>query len=695
MEFAFFDVVLALAALWLLTAFLTLRCRLPAALAPLAGLAIYSTALTFGGIFGLLAPTAWALYLASAGLGVWALAVSKKKAEPLGAAGGAARAKGLAVRLLTPGAAAFWGMAAGFAVLLAVRRPLFASYDEFSLWGTAAKLTREQNVLFSDAAFSWPWPATQNPGLIVLSYFFQYFGTFAAWKVHLSYDLLLCACFAAVLGTLEWKHYVLAFPAAAACWLTPYVFTVAERQIYVSHVYMLAYADIPAGIVFGGTLAFWLALRRAKGPYWAVLPVLMLAANIKSNTFVLSLAAAGVIAADLLLFGEKAAPTENGLRRRARFARRAAGALGAFAAPLSIYYAWNVVHVAAVVRRSAAGGGLGDTTEQSLTQLAFGGLRLLLGLPAGAYYEERRARYQAMESALVQAFFHRRVTMLGTGAATAAFLLVLLAGALVCAPGRRSRVRAGVLWALSALCFAAYQFMMLLSYAFVFNDVTGAGLVDYNRYFDSYYLGWFLFTLALVCAVLQEAAPARRLLGSAAVLALCGLFWVGFLHYVGPELSILGYADSEFASAEIAEAETARVVSAIGGDPARQGDTNAQRLFLVCQGDDGSRWFEYSYDLLPLTLAYGDKDVGGGGGIYGLPELYDGTTYYHPYSQGELTDYLTRNCDYVFVAQSDAVFLASYGSLFSDGLAAAQDGQALYRVTEDGMVLVSGFEVLR
>lgn len=684
MEFACFDVVLALAALWLLGAFLTLRCGLHAALSPLCALSLYAALLTFGGIAGMLRPTAILLYAASAMLGAWALWRERKPAKA--AVPGAVK-QSLLSRLMPPGAAVFWLLALSFAVCFAVRGPRFGEYDEYSFWGTAAKLTRLQNVLYSDAKFSWPWPATQNPGLIVLSYFFQLFGSFAAWKVHLAYDVLLFACFAAVLGGVKWKDYALAFPAAAACWLAPFVFTIYRQQIYVSHVYMLAYGDIPAGIVFGGAVAFWVALRQTKGPFWAVLPVLALTANIKGNTFVLSLAAAGIIAADLLLFAQEK-PWHKGL------ARRAGGAAAAFAAPLAVYYFWNIRYVARVVSRNAATGGMGDTS-QPLTEVAKNGLLMLLGLPVGEYYEARRERYQAMLAAMQDAFLHSKITMLGAGAVVVAFLAVLLLGALVLAPNAKRRIRAAVLWGLCAVCFAAYNFMMLLSYAFIFSDTTGAGLVDYNRYLYTYYLGWFLVTLALVVLEAQASGAWLRLLGSAAVLALaCGMLYV-FSRYVQPELCVLGYADSEFSDAQAAEAETARVRQAILSDTSRRGAENEQRVFLVCQGDDGRRWFQYSYELLPMTLVYGSTEYGGGGGTYGLQELNNGSMYYHSYPVDVLEKYLAENCDYVFIAQCDDTFTQSYASLFSDGLAAVQDGQAVYRVTENGMVLVTGFEVLQ
>jgi hypothetical protein len=684
MNFAFLDVVLALAALWLLSAFFTLRCRLHAALAPLCALSLYSTALTLGGMAGALVPTAAALYAGSAALGAYALLAARR--QPARAPRLCTDSPSAAARLLAPGAVVFWALTLSFAVYFAVRQPDFGAYDEYSLWGTAAKLTREQNVLFTEAKFSWPWQATQNPGLITLSYFFQFFGAFAAWKVHLAYDALLFACFAAVLGSVEWKHYALAFPAAVACWLAPFVFTIYQQQIYVSHVYMLAYGDIPAGVVFGGAVAFWLALRRDRGPFWALIPVLTLAANIKSNTFVLSLAAAGIVAADLILFAPEK-PWHRGLA--ARIGKSAA----AFAGPMLIYVLWNSLYVTALARRNAASGGLGDTARP-LAEVAVNGIRMLLGLSVGSYYEARRVRYEQMLSAMADAFLHSKITMLGAGVRVVAVLFVLLAGALILLPDRRRRLRAALIWALCAVCFAAYQFMMLLSYAFIFSDATGAGLVDYNRYLYTYYLGWFLITMAIVCLAVRAAKPRMQLLGGGAVLALaCGLL-VLFGRYVEPELCVLGYADSEFCAAQITQAETDRAAQAIAADPARTGDAQDQRLFLVWQGDDGERWFAYSYTFLPLTLTYGDTELGGGGGTYGLPELNDGSVYFHGYTQQQLMAYLLENCDYVFVGQSDALFGQSYGSLFDDGLAAAQNGQALYRVTENGMVLTARFEVL-
>lgn len=382
------DIAASLCALALLCAFLTLRCRVPGALAPLTALGCISLWLTLAGMAGLLLPAGWLLLAASAALGVWALAGQRGKGK-------------LLARLLPPGAALFWALTVSFAVYFAIRQPLFSDFDEFSFWGPAAKLTSLNNSLYTTGEIGWAWQATQTPGLIVLSYFVQFLGRFAPWKVYLAYDMLLFACFAAVLGGLGWKRYTLAAPLAAACWLAPWFFTVYNRTIEPCGVYMTSYGDIPSGIVFGGALALWLALRD-DGPRWPMLPVLVLAGSIKSNTFVLALLAAGLAAADWLFFAPQAAPQTAAQKRRA-LAGRAGFSAALFAAPMAFYLAWGR-YIAGLVQKNAEAGGMGETSPSTVS-VAVSGIKMLLGLPVGEYYEARRAQFAAASVAMQRRFF--------------------------------------------------------------------------------------------------------------------------------------------------------------------------------------------------------------------------------------------------------------------------------------------------
>ena len=309
-------VMAALAALFLGSAALTLKARIPAGLAPLVTLSCIVAVLTLAGMAGVLDPAAWAVYALCAAGGVWALLPPKEDKNRYYA------------QLATPGSVTFWALALAFAVYFFVRQPMATVSDEFSLWATAVKVTKVDNSLYSTATLGTPWAVTQNPGLPLLSYFFQFFGQYADWKIYLAYDVLFFAVYAAVLSVLPWKQWRVAVPMAAVLWVTPFFFTVYNHTIYLTTVYLSSYGDIPAGLVFGSAVAVWLALRKQDGPRWAVLPVLALAANLKANDFVLSLAAAGLIAVDAWLFCD--GKFKQGLARRTGFA------VACFAAPMAV-----------------------------------------------------------------------------------------------------------------------------------------------------------------------------------------------------------------------------------------------------------------------------------------------------------------------------------------------------------------------
>ena len=673
------DILLALAALWLLCRFLTVRCRVPAALAPLAALSLAALWLTVAGMAGQLRPGAIAFYLACCAGGVLSV---QKGPKPFSRK--AMRA------MLMPGSVVFWALSLAFAVYFCIRQPLFADFDEFSFWGTAAKLTCTNDALYTTGEIGWAWQATQNPGLIVLGYFFQLFGEFAPWKIFLAYDVLLFACFAAVLGGVRWKNYAIAVPAAAICWSVPWFFTTYNRTIYnaISTVYMSSYGDIPAGVVFGGAVAYWLWLRQTNGQKWTVLPVLALCGNIKSNTFVLSLVAAGLVAADCVLFapngGSGFDAWKKGLGRRIGFAA------ACMAAPLALYLGWNS-YIARLVAKNAAAGGMGTTSESIIT-VAISGVKILLGLPVGSYYTERLPRLAQAGGDMQSAFYHTDISMVGPGVVLAGLTLLLFAGTVLLAKGER--VRTGCLGVLSLGGFVGYNFMLVLSYAFIFKESQCADLVDYNRYLYTYYIGWFLLALAALLYVLNQSESLLPQLGRGAVWALAVVMLWRVNQLVLPQMSVLGFSANYFSEQHLQQqrADAARAVMEPGS-----------RVFFVSQGDNGYYWFSYSYDFLPTVVDYsGNMEQGGGGGTFGLTELRPGEEdhnrylYYHPYTAEQWQkEVLASGCEYIFLNEIDEIFIESYKELFSDELAAARNGETLvYKVT-DGQFTPVEMEVPR
>jgi hypothetical protein len=693
-------VLAALAALFALCAFFTLRCGIHSALAPLVALASVATWLTLCSIADVLLPGMIALYVLCCLAGIWVFLPARLRPNRQAAcptdvpvsAGPDLHA------LCTPGAVLFWGLSAAFAIYFFVRQPMSTGYDELNLWSTAVKLTKTDGRLYTTAVLGWPWTATQTPGLSLLSYFFAFFGAFADWKIYVAYDVLAFAVFAAVLGSVEWKQYRLAVPLAAACWCAPWFLTTYNHTIYLNTVYMTSYGDIPAGLVFGGAVAVWLFLRRTGGPKWAVLPVLALAANIKSNTMVIALVAAGLIAVDEWLFcGQK--PFRRGLVRRTGFS------MLCLAVPVALSRLWGM-YTARLVAANAASGGMGETSVDPISA-ALSGIRMLCGLPASEYYESRRSQFFTAISDMGHQFWSTdgRLSMVGQGCVVTAVILCLLFGAWLVGGQRRLRLRVLAAAALSLVCFVGYNLVLAVSYGFIFKADQAAGLVDYNRYIYSYYIGWFFLALAFVSLALQPGAeqisrteksgqtgtsatlrPRLALLGETAVLLIAVGMLVRVHQMILPQLSVLGFSDSEFADRRLQQTRAQQVCSYLSPD---------DRVFYVRQGDNGLAWFTAVYDFYPIIIdksgRIGDGEPGGCGGTFGLPELtpaQEGVQqrYYHPYTLQEFAELVQQSgCDYLYTDALDDIFVQSYGSLFTDGLSQALAGQTdLYRVTPGG-----------
>ena len=259
--------------------------------------------------------------------------------------------------------------------------------------------------------------------------------------------------------------------------------------------------------------------------------------------------------------------------------------------------------------------------------------------------------------------------------------------ALVFAKGMRQRLRVLCWMGLSTLGFAAYSYVITISYGFIFKPFQAEGLDDYNRYMDTYYIVWFLIAAAVLSWVVQTGR--WRLLGQAGALAFACLMLVRVNMMVLPQMSVLGFSDATFADQYLIMEKVDAVKDEIDED---------DRIFFVSQGDDGLLWFTYSCYFQPNILDYSGWEkneesglYGAGGGSFCLPEnmpdpSVEGAIYFHAYSTEDFAKAVAESgCDYIFVDKLDAGFVAGYGSLFTDGLAAAENGETLlYRITPDG-----------
>ncbi len=709
----YLDVVLALAAFLGLCVFFNRRCGVAGARTPLLTGCVILLWLTVFGIVGLLRLGGWLLYLTAAALGIWALIPPRRwRFQRLDEADGPTVIMHAVPAAKVPplfdfGFTAFLIMTLAVTVLFAVRKPVFLEWDEMSFWGTACKLLKLNDGLYTTASVGWDWVGAQQPGAIVTTYFFQFFGQFAPWKCFVAYDVLLFGAYAAVLSAVtgegddkhaSWVRYPLGVAGALLCVLSPYLLTEYCRILDVTATYMSTYGDIPAGVLAGGAAAWYFAARSGQAlpsvfdknirprvfsrELWLVFPVFAGCSLIKENVFPVVLVAAGLAAADTLFCG---APARQGIRERGAVWQRFAFAGMALAVPVAAYLMWNG-HIADVVSQRVTEGQVGET-NLSTVQVVLLGFRQLLS-PA-----ERTPVFISVTQDMCSAFVTTRLTLLGsvcaavfkrifgaesflavlpgTGAWVVLTVLALFAVAAVLCRDRQQRAR--TLWAagLSTLGFVGYYWVLILSYAFIFKPWQTEGLSDYNRYVTPYYLFWFMLALVHLLAAARKDRTKGLLTGvalAAAVLSLAVTAWM-----IRPQMTALDFPASTFNEQKQFEKNAVRLTELVQTEP-RDG-----KVFFVSTDDNGGKYFTYCYQLLPLQMDYSF-----GGGPIGSPKDDDGSMYYHAYTCQELQAYLLeKDCDYIFIETMDAAFSSEYATLFTDGLAGVENGVILYARTSD------------
>ena len=517
--------------------------------------------------------------------------------------------------------------------------------------------------------------------MIVLGYFMQFFGSgFAAWKLYLAYDILFFACFSAVIGIFEAKEWNAWIPLSLAAFLSPWFFTVYQRETTMRPVYMDAYGDIPAGILAGGAVVCWMCLKSGKQKgVWVVPIVLTASMYVKDNTLPIALVAFGLIALDCFFFG---LPTEQEERFAIRYGKRAAFCAVCVACIGAAYMMWSF-HAAAAVQLRAQQGGMG-TTNMALGDVLKNGIFLLLfrsSAPAEIVqtYGEKFAQVSAD---MWSAFFKVSITMAGPSLTALIFIGGIFVVAAIFCP-KRERLRHIVLAVATIAGFFAYYIVILFSYVFIFKDFQAQSLDSYNRYIYPYLLFAFFVALSLL-ARCQKRPSGRWRLQELTVLVAAGVMLWRFTSLLMPQFTIMGYPEPYFDQVKKSENNAQAVVNAVESDA---------RIFYVYQGDNGENWFRQSYNLLPLiTDPSGSVDEekgwsGGMGGTFGLQELANGDLYYHPYTPEQLSSYLLENeCDYMYIEQCDDIFVQSYAQLFDDALESANEQPALYKIQQkDGL----------
>ncbi len=639
-----FFTLLTLAALAGFAVLLVRRGLLAAPLAPFAALCGTILWFSLGGCLGILRAAGWAWFFLAAA--AWGVSLWPKAAKESWAA------------LRAPGFCAFWVLAAGLIVFFAVRQPMFLSWDEFSFWGTAGKIVKYTDALYVNAKIGWDWVGTHRPGLIVLGYVFQFFGNYAEWRIMAGYDIFLLSICTLLTAGAKPGEYRRTVPALLFGALVPFLITLYGTIALDTNVYATALSDIPLGMAFGGVLAvYYMDEKRHVWPAALALGALCL---LKDTGFALALLAAGILAVDLLW---RALAEKRGRRAVGLVLAKVAGLLACCG---GAFYVWQAYLSAA---SAADTSNVGGVAEMGMAQMMLTGTKELLGIG-------RTEKFSRIMGLMVENFAAVKNTMLGSELVVVALILCMAAAAALLTKDRAVRGQSVRFAVLGLGGFFAFFIFIGFTYVYVFTEAISDTLVGYERYIYPYLLGWLVAAAALVIRAGQNERRPGLLTGGflAATLLLGGLVCLR----LPLNLTVFAGHDSLYAQRRETQSMAAEVQAAVPEDA---------RIFFVSQGDDGNRWFLFTYELYPWYLDYSGASKQGGGGTFALPDaaVPDGTDtlYFHYYTEDALRDTIRASgCDYVFVDRCDALFTAGFAGLFGDGLENCQKQAAVYRWDE-------------
>ena len=286
-----------------------------------------------------------------------------------------------------------------------------------------------------------------------------------------------------------------------------------------------------------------------------------------------------------------------------------------------------------------------------------GGVKQLLGMG-------RTEKFAQIMAAMGSAFFTRRICLLGGGIMAVAAITMVAAAAWLAADRGAPRRRVLAAHLGFAFCFAALYLFHLILYNYNFSDLEGLALKDYDRYLAPYYQAWMLAMLCLLARGARERL-AQLATGGAAAVIFAVFCWRGV-----PAAGFWSGVDSLYTLRADVQ-NRADAMNTVLGWP--------DRVLVISQGDDATRWYYYRYELTAQV-------VNGFGGFYGrlgetqdrwdsdfmnLVESENWTLY--DYKAVCVPDTLVaymaeKDCDYILIDRADDYLQREFSPLFEGGL---------------------------
>ena len=644
------DLLVSMLVLFSFCTFLTWKGKLNVTVTPFVSLSFIILFLTVAGVCDLLVSGMIAIYICAL-LCVVFLVLKERK-----------HWKEIVGKVLRPGLVFFFAATLFFWFVLKDRSAGFRVWDEFSFWGSAAKVIYENKKLYTLVRTSMI-NVSYPPGLALNSLFLQFLSPeFAEWKTYTAYNMLAMAAVTPVFSRLEWKNPLGILITSGFGYFAIYEFFYGLGGLIA---YANSYADWIVGYCFGGALLVWFCSEN-KGwqRYAATIVSLMAVTLIRDIGMALGLVASGMIAVDMLVGDGSPSSVKAGKRK---WRSEVTAFLGLMACVPITYLMW-AGHFKAAVHM-----------DRVTITYPFSAVQMLLG---------KDPHCNEIWRNMVNAFGYEQIMNFGPPRTSVIVLTVIALFLVVIAKEKRSKWRILLFAVLHLFGFFVYYLFQTYTYAAIFAPESGLELICYERYISSYLFGWYFSLIGLATSEIAEPycfnkmpdffKKRWKIIPGLLIVALA--FWSA-LHYLPFPLKTLSitsdYVDLQPPELmQLAEKNRKKFRSILNSD------TN---IYVVAQNSSGGEWFLCNYAFMP---AYTVKTMGGGN--FASKEMIETMTddqfhYYMVYATKEnFAQYLRDNeVDLVYLFNLNEYFYEEFADMFTDGLTERTDGSVYFYAVHD------------
>ena len=188
------DLLISMLVLFTFSVFMTWKWKLNVTVTPFVSLSFIIIVLAFCGMLQMLVPGMILVYVCAVACAGYLIVKERKNW------------KEMAKAVLRPGLVFFFAATLFFWFTLKSKNAGFRIWDEFSFWGTAAKVVFEEKKLYTLVNTSMI-NVSYPPGLALNSLFLQFLSPeFTEWKTYTAYNMLAMAAVTPLFSRLEWKN---------------------------------------------------------------------------------------------------------------------------------------------------------------------------------------------------------------------------------------------------------------------------------------------------------------------------------------------------------------------------------------------------------------------------------------------------------------------------------------------------------